>query len=73
MLKNITLSAEQSLIEKARRRASEEHKSLNELFREWIARYVGAGRGSGNYRQLMQRLSHVRPGAKFSRDDMNER
>jgi hypothetical protein len=73
MLKNITLSAEGALIQKARRRASEERKSLNELFREWIARYVGGGRRSGNYYQLMKRLSHARPGRSFSRDEMNER
>ena len=73
MFKNITLSAEESLLQKARHRAAEERKSLNALFREWIARYVGADRGSEKYRKLMKRLVHVQPGRTFSRDAMNER
>ena len=73
MFKNITLSAEESLIQKARHRAAEERKSLNALFREWIARYVGADKGSEKYRHLMKHLSHVQPGRSFSRDALNER
>jgi len=73
MVKNITLSAEASLIQRARQRASEEHKSLNELFREWIARYAGVGKSSEKYRRLMKHLAHARPGRAFSRDEMNER
>jgi hypothetical protein len=73
MFKNITLSAEESLIEKARRRASEERRSLNDLFREWIARYAGVDKGSERYQRLMKHLAHVRPGRTFSRDEMNER
>ena len=73
MYKNITLSAEESLIQKARRRASEERRSLNDLFREWIARYVGVEKGAEQYRRLMKHLSHARPGRTFSRDEMNER
>ena len=73
MVKNITLSAEASLIQRARLRASEEHKSLNALFREWIARYAGVGKSSDRYRRLMKHLAHARPGRTFSRDEMNER
>jgi len=73
MLKNVTLSADETLIEKARHRASEEHKSLNELFREWMTGYVGGERRSQEYQLLMKRLTHARPGRAFSRDEMNER
>ena len=73
MFKNITLSAEESLIQKARRRASEERRSLNEVFREWIARYAGIEKSVDQYRRLMKHLSHARPGRIFSRDEMNER
>ncbi len=73
MFKNITLSVEESLIRKARQRAAEEHKSLNEIFRDWIARYVGVEGRSERYRSLMKRLAHARPGRTFSRDEMNER
>ena len=73
MLRNITLSAEESLIRKVRQRAAEEHKSFNELFRDWIARYVGGENRSAQYWRLMHKLSHVRPGRAFSREEMNER
>jgi len=73
MYKNITLSAEASLIQRARQRAAEERKSLNELFRQWIVNYVGIGKGAEQYRRLMKHLSHAHPGRRFSRDEMNER
>ena len=41
MIKNVTLSAEEQLIAQARRRAQQERKTLNAVFREWLAAYVG--------------------------------
>ena len=73
MIRNITLSAEEALIRKARDRAAQQHKSLNELFREWILKYVGGGRSPENYRKLMKNFSHIKAGKKFSREEMNER
>jgi hypothetical protein len=73
MLKNITLSADLSLIEKARRRAAGERKSLNDLFRQWISRYVGGQDKAQAHRRLLTRLTHVRAGRSFTRDEMNER
>jgi hypothetical protein len=35
MMKNITLSADESTIEQARKRAMAEHTTLNDLFRSW--------------------------------------
>ncbi len=73
MIKNITLSDEEAVIEQARRRASEEGKTLNELFRAWLASYVSRPESVNEYRDLMKRLTHVKPGRKFSRDEANER
>jgi hypothetical protein len=73
MFKNITLSVEASLIRKARHRAAEEHKSLNEIFREWMARYVGGENRSVRYHRLMKQLGHAKPARTFSREEMNER
>ena len=73
MLKNITLSAEDVLIQKARDKARQEHKSLNVIFRGWVARYVGGEVLSQDYQRLMKQLSHARAGRKFSREEMNER
>ena len=41
MSKNITLTADGSLIERARERARRERTTLNEAFREWLMRYAG--------------------------------
>jgi hypothetical protein len=71
--KNITLSAEEELIRKARSKAAREKKSLNTVFREWLARYVGQEISSQRYLDLMDRVSYAKPGRKFSREEMNER
>lgn len=73
MLRNITLSAEERIIQKARDKAAAQHKSLNAIFREWLARYTRMEDHSQDFNQLMKRLSHVRAGRKYSRDEMNER
>ena len=39
-MKNITLSADENLIEAARQRALSERTTLNEQFRRWLADYV---------------------------------
>ena len=41
-MKNITLSADDKLIEAARSRARSEQTTLNEQFRRWLAEYVSA-------------------------------
>jgi hypothetical protein len=40
-MRNITLSADERLIEEAREKARQEHTTLNEQFRRWLADYVG--------------------------------
>lgn len=72
-MKNITLSAEGAIIESARKRAHEENKTLNALFREWLNRYVGQHVSRRDYDQLMKKIGYARGGQKFSRDEMNER
>ena len=39
-MKNITLSADAELIEKARKRAATEHTTLNAQFRIWLENHV---------------------------------
>ena len=73
LVKNITLSAEEDLIERARLRAANEKRTLNAAFRDWLERYAGAETGRQEYTQLMKRLDHIRSGRRFSRDEMNER
>jgi hypothetical protein len=72
-MRNVTLSADEDLIERARRRAATENTTLNDAFRAWLERYVAEPAAAGRYEELMARLAHVRSGASFSRDEMNER
>jgi len=77
-MKNITLSAEEKLIEAARRQARDRHTTLNAEFRRWLERYVDSADEGGlrvrNFRSLMQDLSEVSTGgAAYSRDELNER
>lgn len=72
-VKNITLSADENLIEQARLVARSQHKTLNTAFREWLVNFT---RQSGNVQEfdaLMRRLRHIRSGGPYTRDEMNER
>ena len=72
-MKNITLSADDHLIDRAREIAREQHKTLNDMFREWLAQVSGSSNAAGEYRELMDSLHYVDAGRHFSRDEMNER
>jgi hypothetical protein len=73
MLKNITLSAEEELIEKARDRARREKTTLNATFRQWLRQYVSRTTKTADYSSFMESLSYAKPGRTFSRDELNER
>jgi len=74
-VKNITLSADEKLIEAARQRARAEHTTLNEQFRRWIEDYAQRRQGADEAIAVIEELRrHVRTGGrKFTRDEMNER
>ena len=73
MLKNVTLSAEERMIEAARNRAQRERTTLNNLFRDWLARYAGQNNAASEFRKLMRDLKHISVSRKFSREEMNAR
>jgi hypothetical protein len=74
-MKNITLSADDKLIEAARERARAEQTTLNEQFRRWLADYVRQEHQTESAMALIEELrGQVRTGGcKFTRDEMNER
>jgi len=73
-VKNITLSADEHLIERARETARAERRTLNDAFREWLQEYTSRNGDLERYDQLMKRLrGHVVAGRKFTREEMNER
>jgi predicted transcriptional regulator len=71
-MKNITLSADPDLIEKARQVAKSENTTLNAAFREWLESYVRQ-RNLAAHRTLRESLKHINAGGPYTRDEMNER
>ncbi len=74
-MKNITLSADESLIEAARQRARAEHTTLNEEFRRWLAGYARRQKKADTALAVIDELrGKLRTGGrKFTRQEMNER
>jgi hypothetical protein len=72
-MKNITLSADENLIEQARLVAQSRHKTLNAAFREWLEQYAAQSGGAAAMDALMRRLRHVKSSGPYTRDQMNER
>jgi hypothetical protein len=72
-MKNVTLSAEENLIEQARLVAKSQRTTLNAAFREWLHQYTRQSGDAQEFESLMRRLKHVKAGRRFTRDEMNER
>lgn len=71
MLKKITLSADEILIQQAHHKASLEHTTLNELFQKWLVCYVS--NSIEEYATQMEHLAYVQAKAPYTREEMNER
>ncbi|HXU25549.1 MAG TPA: hypothetical protein VN697_16115 [Tepidiformaceae bacterium] len=74
-MRNITLSADDRLIEAARARARAEHTTLNEQFRRWLEDYARRTNRAEAAIALIGRVQSYADtgGRRFSRDEMNER
>lgn len=73
-MKNITLSADERLIEAARARARAADSTLNEEFRRWLAHYAAPDQGMQQFDAVMAQLrGRVTVGRKLTRDEMNDR
>lgn len=75
MLRNITLSADEQLIARARDKAGAAQSSLNVEFRKWLESYAATQDDAAvsKFRDVMVQLGNVDAGRTFSRDEMNER
>lgn len=73
LVKNITLSADEHLIEEARNKARAQRTTLNAAFREWLLQFTAQPGSETEYDALMQRLKYVKAGRHFTRDELNER
>lgn len=72
-MKNITLSADEDLIERARLIARGQRRTLNDAFRQWLSQFAQSAGDTQNFDALMQRLRGVDAGRRFSREELNER
>jgi len=72
-MKNVTLSADEDLIEQARLVARSQRKTLNAAFREWLVQFTAQSGSGRDVDLLMKRLRHVKVGRHFTRSEMNER
>jgi len=71
---NVTLSLDEQLVERARKKADALGKSLNQLVREYLQRLAGgddAEHSVAEFKRLSGR-GHSR-GWRFDRDDIHER
>ena len=73
IMKNITFSADEDLVERARDIARRRKSTLNQLFREWLADLVGQQERENRLRDLDLRLDYAQSGGKFTREEMNAR
>ena len=73
MKKNITLSADEIIIKKARQRARKQNTTLNAEFRRWLERYSSENSSADNYSLIMEHLDYVKAGQHFTREELNER
>jgi hypothetical protein len=65
-MRNVTLSAEEELIDRARLVARQRHTTLNEAFREWLKQFASSNSDVEAFDSLMK-------GRHFTRDELNER
>ena len=74
-MRNITLSADETVIEAALARACAENTTLNDAFRRWLASYARRDRQVVDALALIDEISsYTRTGGHtFSREEPNER
>jgi hypothetical protein len=73
-MKNVTLSAEEHLIEQARQIAQARHTTLNEAFRQWLATYTAERGNPQEFDAFISRVgAYAKAGGHFTRDELNER
>ncbi len=73
-MKNITLSADENLIELARAEARARKTTLNALFRQWLSEIARRDEARKRADEIINNLSrHLSFDRKFTRDEMNER
>ena len=70
MQTNVTVSAEDTLIERAKERARKENKTLEGLFNEWLHQYIDNLdiNPAKEFEDFMDRVKYTNPGRTFARE-----
>ena len=74
-MRNITLSADERTIERARERAKTNRTTLNQEFRRWLEQYARTEQQASEAAAVIREIQgYARTGGRrFTRDEMNER
>ncbi len=72
-MKNITLSADEELIESARQEARDRRTTLNAMFREWLEAFAKRDQRRKEVEKLFNRMDDFDSGGPFTREALNER
>jgi hypothetical protein len=74
-VKNITLTADEALLNEAEQVARARRTTLEQAFQEWLEEYVAAERRVARAMDVIERVQQYAStgGRKFTRDEMNER
>lgn len=72
-MKNITLSVDEDLIERAHAIARAQHRTLGAAFREWLLEFTACAGDVRCFDALMKQLRYVDTGRHFDRDELNAR
>lgn len=72
-MKNITLSADEHLIELAREKARQRKTTLNAMFRDWLKEFSQQEENRKRADEVIRKMSQYHSGGPFTREEMNER
>jgi RNase P/RNase MRP subunit p30 len=73
LVKNITLTADEQLIEQARKAAADRHTTLNAMFRDWLEDVAGRRERLRRFDEAIERTKDFSVDRKYTREEMNER
>jgi hypothetical protein len=62
VLRNVTLSAEEKMIARARKRAEQNNTTLNSEFRRWLEQYVDTLNNEEEIAEFFSRFDYVKIG-----------
>ncbi len=72
-MKNVTLSANEDVIRKAKNKAQQNNTTLNSLFRKWLDDYTRDKNIVLELDRFLSKTEYVEAGRSFTRDEFNQR